>query len=346
MLKDFIDNAQALDIDKSPVESRKNMEYIPLVSIIIPVYNGSNYLDRAINSALSQVYPNCEVIVVNDGSNDNGATERIAKSYGDKVIYYRKPNGGVSSALNYGISKMKGEYFSWLSHDDEYTPSKISMQIEALTSTGKENCLVYSNVEMIDKDSKPLIIQRFKRMNRKILSADKVNTWDVVMNGMLRYGILNGCSFLIPRSVFRECGMFDEKLRYNQDEVMWYRIFRKKYNLLFIDSIGVRSRVHENQLTQTGRDIMNHDFILSSKELIPIFLSYSTKDRNFIYLYGLRNALYGQRSIVNHIIHASQEKKLLSKYQLCCINVTQLYGSIRPIIRRLYHRVFNRIATQ
>ena len=92
----------------------------PLISIVIPVYNGSNYLREAIDSALRQTYKNIEVLVINDGSNDNGATARIAKSYGKKIRYFEKPNGGVATALNMGIQKMRGEYFSWLSHDDLY----------------------------------------------------------------------------------------------------------------------------------------------------------------------------------------------------------------------------------
>ncbi len=62
-----------------------NTEFHPLVSIVIPVYNGSNYLREAIDSALAQTYDNIEILVINDGSNDNGATEAIAKSYGDKI---------------------------------------------------------------------------------------------------------------------------------------------------------------------------------------------------------------------------------------------------------------------
>ena len=70
------------------------------ISIIIPVYNGANYLRNAIDSALEQTYDNCEVLVINDGSSDDGATERIAAEYGERIRYFYKENGGVATALN------------------------------------------------------------------------------------------------------------------------------------------------------------------------------------------------------------------------------------------------------
>ena len=82
----------------------------PKVSIVIPVFNGSNYLKEAIDSALAQTYKNIEIIVVNDGSDDKGETEKIAKSYGSKIKYFKKENGGVATALNFGIKKMTGKY--------------------------------------------------------------------------------------------------------------------------------------------------------------------------------------------------------------------------------------------
>ena len=108
--------------------------FFPKVSIVIPVYNGANYLHESIDSALAQTYPNLEILVVNDGSTDDGATEAIALSYGDKIRYFCKENGGVSSALNLGIRNMTGDYFSWLSHDDAYEPEKVADSVSLLSA--------------------------------------------------------------------------------------------------------------------------------------------------------------------------------------------------------------------
>src|SRR5689334_11837948 len=96
----------------------------PKVSIVIPVFNGAQYLRSAIDSALGQTYRNTEIIVVNDGSSDFGQTERVALSYGSRIRYFSKSNGGVASALNFGIQQMRGELFCWLSHDDLYLQEK------------------------------------------------------------------------------------------------------------------------------------------------------------------------------------------------------------------------------
>lgn len=90
------------------------------------------YMREAIDSALAQTYDNVEVIVVNDGSSDNEKTDAIARSYGERIRYFVKDNGGCASALNFGVPKMRGSYFSWLSHDDRYHPNKMAHQIEIL----------------------------------------------------------------------------------------------------------------------------------------------------------------------------------------------------------------------
>ena len=169
----------------------------PLVSIIIPVYNGENYLKEAIDSALSQTYENIEILVVNDGSFD--ATEKIALSYGDKIRYFKKENGGVSSAINLGIKNMRGEYFSWLSHDDKYAPDKIMKQVERLSGCHDKPLIAMCAVRYIDKNSDFLRLKKSKAYDEK-----KYYLWSESLIDILKVGSYNGCSLLIPKAVF-EC---------------------------------------------------------------------------------------------------------------------------------------------
>src|SRR4051812_20505544 len=118
----------------------------PLVSIIVPVYNGANYVGEAIQSALAQTYPNIEVLVVDDGSTDGGATRAVIDSFGDRIRSISQPNGGVASALNTGITHMRGSFFSWLSHDDLYRPEKVSRQVETWRNFASP-CVVIGDFE-------------------------------------------------------------------------------------------------------------------------------------------------------------------------------------------------------
>lgn len=210
-------------------------EFQPKVSIIIPVFNGSNYVREAIDSALAQTYRNCEVIVVNDGSTDRGETDKIAKSYGNKIRYVYKENGGVASALNAGIREMTGEYFSWLSHDDLYHPEKIEKQINHLRHTGNKQLITHCAEEFIDERSKklgPLRIED-KHLKNKYLAILSTS--------------IGGCSLLVPKVCFESAGLFNENLKTVQDNEMWLRIAQEGFQFEYIPEILVQSRLHSEQ---------------------------------------------------------------------------------------------------
>lgn len=218
----------------------------PLVSIVIPVYNGANYLSQAIDSALAQTYKNIEIIVVNDGSNDAGATDKVACSYRDKIRYFSKPNGGVSSALNYGIEQMKGEYFSWLSHDDLYAPTKIEHQVSLLKNQ-KSNVIAYCGTKLINKDSQS--IPRVKRGGLRPFMTGKE-----MFHRCFGCGIsISGCALLIPKKAFTECGGFSS-LVYAQDMECWGRFMMSGYDFVNSSDELAYFRVHAKQVTNTQRD--------------------------------------------------------------------------------------------
>lgn len=207
----------------------------PKVSIVIPVYNGSNYLKEAIDSALAQTYKNIEIIVVNDGSNDDGATERIAKSYGKRIKYYRKENGGVATALNLGIKKMTGEYFSWLSHDDLYYQDKIEKQINFLAKLQYKKVFLYSNYSILRGQQITPVVHNHEMLTRKPKYS------------LLR-GCVNGITILIPKKILDEMGEFDELLRCTQDYDYWRRI-EAKYEFVHMEDVLSITRLHPQQDT-------------------------------------------------------------------------------------------------
>lgn len=313
----------------------------PLVSVIIPVYNGADYLSKAIDSAISQSYENIEIIVVNDGSCDGNKTEDISLGYGDKIRYIKKENGGVSSALNLGIKNMRGEFFSWLSHDDEYTEDKIQKEIEAALKYGEET-LIYCGHLLIDKNSEPL-----KDVRKECgLKKNAVSESGEVLSVLLKEGTLNGCGFLIPKNVFERCGGFDETLRYNQDCFMWYKIFMDGFSLYYIPEECVLSRVHDRQLTQTGKEIFHRDCEAMSGYLIPRFSEISSKQNDFLLYYAENNAKYGNFSVAKDCVKEGKRNSLFSFADVFKIRAVCLYGRIRPFIRRVYFRLFRKIKTK
>ena len=213
-----------------------------LVSIIIPVYNGANYLAQAIESALAQTYTNCEVIVVNDGSNDNGQTERIALNYGDRIRYFTKPNGGVASALNFGLSVMRGSLFSWLSHDDLYEVNKIERQCLVLLNSPREDIVVYSDYYIFSDDDRRCTI----RLQDTNPGAFRYR--------LARHSNVNGCTLLIWADALRATGGFNEALRATQDYDMWFRLARHQ-TFIHLPEVLVGSRFHGQQGIHTQTEL-------------------------------------------------------------------------------------------
>ena len=234
------------------------MKYKPLVSIVIPVYNGSNYMAEAIDSALSQTYDNIEVVVVNDGSKDDGKSDEIARGYGDKIRYYPKENGGSSSALNEGIKNMKGEWFSWLSHDDLYYKDKVQKQVEYLNKlldSGTNEADLWENIlftacDYINGEGK--CIKKSNPEAEKTLSEKITNLQgnDYLICEPTKYNFY-GCGCLVNKKAFEKVGGFDEKLRLINDLDMWYRLYAGNFKLHYMPEALTIGRIHRGQISRS-----------------------------------------------------------------------------------------------
>ena len=206
---------------------------LPLVSIVIPVYNGSNYLANAIECGLKQTYSNIEIIVVNDGSTDFGASRDIALKYGSKIKYFEKNNGGVSSALNYGIEKMNGEFFSWLSHDDILSSDYVESQINLILKHHAEASIC--QVGVINDFSE--ITSTYQNWNVPLLINDKPYVANLIW--------IYACCILVRKDFFIKTKFFSNNLLTCQDIEYTYNVLHHCKCVFNYSILGYR-REHAN----------------------------------------------------------------------------------------------------
>lgn len=312
--------------------------YCPKVSIVIPAYNASNYLAEAIDSALAQTYSNIEIVVVNDGSNDDGATRTVALSYGEKIRYFEKKNGGSSSALNMGISQMTGDWFSWLSHDDLYVPEKIERQIKYMNSLSLDGSelskhIFFSASELIDSNGKTLRscdIKKAQKLKDKISSFPN-NSY--LIAEPTKY-LFHGCSCLVHRDAFSDIGVFDEKLRLLNDVDFWYRLYSANFKVHYIPEPLVKGRVHSKQVSKSiGYSYHNPEQDMFWKRSLDWLLENYSDDEKLFYLFG-KNAYLKTRNVEGDLafkqIKSLHIRKNIVKFTVCS------YACLRNIAKILY----------
>ena len=129
-----------------------NMHTDKLVSAIIPAYNARKFIQKTLDSIIQQTYTNLEIIVVDDGSNDDTAAVVMTNLNTDKRIrFFRQPNLGVAAARNLAIEHSKGEFIAPCDADDLWHPQKIEKQIQCMTVSDDNVGLVYVWTELIDE---------------------------------------------------------------------------------------------------------------------------------------------------------------------------------------------------
>lgn len=301
----------------------RNASTNPKVSIIIPVYNGEKYVKQAIDSALAQDYDNLEILIIDDGSTDK--TSKICSSYSDiRLRYIRKENGGVSSALNLGIKEMSGDYFSWLSHDDLYCPSKVSDEINFLREKGLlgKKAIAFSDYRLIDKSGNVTNVVK--------LNCDYI---EKKQEYVILEGKINGLSLLIPKSAFDEIGVFRTDLIAVQDYELWWR-FLKEYKFVHLAKDTVSTRCHNKQVTTTSPKVLTEGNSFYLDAIKSISKKRATELEGSPYLFYAEMKKHFERTIHTEVANycARQMKKILAESK------KEASGTLVSVIIPFYNR--------
>ena len=306
-----------------------------MVTIIIPVYNGANYLSKSIECALNQTYRNIELVIVNDGSTE-AETEQIALQYQNKdhrVKYFYKENGGVATAVNYGVEKATGEYVCWLSHDDLMPLDKMEGQIRSISKLGwPEKTITYGKNKIIDENGK---VRRLKTAIFTIGKGGFKKPVDFFRIKRLIYSTL-----LIPRSFLLEHPMVPE-LRYSQDFFSFFQMLEAGYQLKYVKTATTYYRVHRSQ----GSFKMAKEFEHDTAYRHEVFINYikKTNDLKFLKKYFVNlSEKAGGFEICNTLYHSMLNDELSCKLPKCTLVIAKIRVKIYRLLFKIKRAIFGR----
>ena len=204
----------------------------PLVSILIPCYNGAPWLAATLESALAQTWRNTEVILVDDGSTDD--SRAIAQGFAPRgVQLIAQPNAGASAARNRALRAARGDYFQFLDADDLLSPGKLAAQLDLLAY--REPGTVAScawgrfttdpaGAHFVDEP----VFRDFSPVDFLVLSGETG-------------AMMHPSAWLVPRAVAEEAGSWDELLSLNDDGEFFCRVALASSGLAFCPEVTARS---------------------------------------------------------------------------------------------------------
>lgn len=203
------------------------IENRPLVSVIIPVYNGEIFLAEAVASVRQQDYSSVEIIIVDDGSSDS--TARLALELGDDICYSYQENQGPAAARNRGLQLARGEMVAFLDVDDLWTADKLNRQIAYL-----------------QKNAEVKVVMGYLQLMQLLHKAENQLTFSLDRGPYQIFHL--GCG-LYRRAVFDIVGLFDPTLRYAEDADWFYRARELGVSIAFEPQVTLFHRRHDTNMT-------------------------------------------------------------------------------------------------
>lgn len=253
------------------------MSNLPLVSVVIPAYNAELTIEDAVKSIINQTYKNIEIIIVNDGSQDNtlGKLKKLANS-DNRVILIDQPNGKISNALNNGVKLAKGKYIARMDADDHSSADRIQKQVEFL-ETNKRCVIVGAYINVCDNNMNLVKSRRYPITDREIRKQ-----W-------FYYSPFAHPAVMYRKSEFIKAGKYNESLNGVEDYDLYFRLskFGEMANIpetllnlrLISTSISASSGVRQENLTLYVRlkAIFEYGIKIRGKEKLYFLLQVFSK---------------------------------------------------------------------
>lgn len=201
------------------------------VSVVIPTHNRPERLANALRSVLAQTEKDFEVLVIDDGSSNDGAMRVVGACQDPRLIYLRLPvSQGAAAARNAGIARATAPYIAFLDDDDEWLPEKLEAQLEVIEQSGPSVGGVYTARITVDEVTGKTATTRCR--------GGKFDPWGI-------RNVITTSSVLMRRVCFDVVGLFDEELFSGHDADMWIRV-GESFGLISLDQPLIKYFIHHD----------------------------------------------------------------------------------------------------
>lgn len=300
---------------------------IPLVSVVIPVYNRMETIGRSIYSVLNQTYRNIELIVVDDGSTDD--TLKIIEHFNIGNMKIMKQNHrGANAARNLGISAAKGEFIAFQDSDDEWFPDKLEKQITYMLTGGYEACYC------------PFFLYEKNRNDVFFLDYQDKQKYEKDLLEVLRVrNVISTQTLVIHRNIVSDVGVFDEEMPRCQDYEFVIRIIQKK-KIGYVNEPLVKVYRTENSISNDESRQKEADLILLRKH--EDFFNFELCLENAFYydMNGLNEAeLKKEVERIDQYLKSTLNKRKVNVYKVAMETLVKKYVFDGPYSREYELRV-------
>lgn len=219
--------------------------------LIITTYNRRELVSRAVNSALDQDCPELTVTVVDDGGSD-GTTGLLRETFGDRISVLEKPNGGLSSARNYGITKTRGAFIAFLDDDDVLLPGKLRRQRDLFLGDPEMGfCCSAGYMEKSWREGRELVREEHRGQ---------------VLGALLRQNFGPPHGYAVRRSLVEEVGGFDEELTSVEDWDYWLRCAART-NCGYDPAPGYIYHLEEGNMSRDHENMLHHYLLVYDRHV-------------------------------------------------------------------------------
>lgn len=257
---------------------------MPLVSVVMPVFERAAWVGRAITSVLAQTYPAIELIVIDDGSADS--TPSVLQAFGDRITVLTQANLGPYAARNLGIRHARGPLIAFADSDDLWHPDKIARQLPLFSDPAVG--LVFGDAALVEGGP-----AEFRSMGRTTF-GNTAPARGQALEAFVRGNFVPTCTVVARRTCLEEIGGFDAASRLSADYLAWFRIARR-HALDYVDAPLADYTVHSGGISHDLGRALAARIALFEKELGRTEGADAPVLRRILFTLGLHLALAAVR---------------------------------------------------